>query len=395
MDFSIGSILQQSQNGDEVFLTDALLQNEIINDELAEMPKREYKKKLWDENKSHAVDVSNSFASSESVVQKKWAKRIKACAPSLEFGWVETDIEQFFLKLKRAEFCRVRFCPVCQWRRSLMWASRFFDAFPRIHEDYPTMRYLFLTLTVANVPVTELRSTVDFMGKAWKRLSERKVFPALGFVRSLEVTKEKDLYETIDVWDEKKKKFVKKKTKKLLRKARPDYCHPHFHILLAVPASYFGKNYLSKDDWAVMWQKALRSDYKPVCDIRIVKPRVEVLDADTLPAKAALDAIMAAVTETVKYSVKPADMVEDASWFHEVAKQLNKTRAVSLGGVFKKYFSVDDDDLVLESKNLDNYGGIHFGFRSDVKRYQRVKKLRFEPVTPVDFVPITLDDLPF
>ncbi|WP_170869787.1 protein rep, partial [Shigella sonnei] len=25
------------------------------------------------------------------------------------------------LRLREAHFCRVRHCPVCQWRRSLMW----------------------------------------------------------------------------------------------------------------------------------------------------------------------------------------------------------------------------------------------------------------------------------
>jgi plasmid rolling circle replication initiator protein Rep len=387
MDKSICSILQQTQNGEEVFLTDALLKNEIINDKSLGKPKREYKKKLWDENKSFAVRVSDFFTRSFDVVQQKWGARIKKCAEQLEFGWIETDLHQFFLRLKTAKFCRVRFCPVCQWRRSLMWASRFFDAFPRIHKDYPKMRYIFLTLTVANVPITELRSTVDIMGKAWKRLSERKAFPALGFVRSLEVTKEKDLFETIDVFDEKKKKFVKQlvKPKKLLRKARPDYCHPHFHILLAVPSSYFARDYLSKDDWAELWQKSLRADYKPVVDIRIVRPKKEklveglkVLDVEEFSEKQALDAIMAAVTETVKYSVKPADMVDDASWFLEVAKQLNNTRAVALGGIFKKYFSVDDDDLVLESKKSENQGGIYFGFRRDIKRYQRVHRAKIE-----------------
>lgn len=393
MDYSMNSILQQSKNGEEVFLTDALLKNEILNDVQSGKVKSDYKKKLWDENKSFAVQVSESFEQSGYASQNKLAVRIKACANSLEYGWVENDANQFFLKLKTAQFCRVRFCPVCQWRRALMWTSRFFDAFPRIHEDFPTMRYLFLTLTVANVPVTELRETVTSMVKAWKRLSERKSFPALGFVRSLEVTKEKDLFETVDVWSDSKKQFIKKPTKKIIRKARADYCHPHFHILLAVPASYFnGRNYKSKDDWALMWQKALRVDYKPVVDVRIVKPKD--LDVGESSEKAALDAIMSAVTETVKYSVKPSDMVDDASWFYEVAKQLHNTRAVGLGGVFKQYFSVDDGDMVLESKNLENWGGIHFGFRRDVKRYQRIKPKPIEPVSPVDSS-ITESDLPY
>lgn len=380
MDCSMSSILQSIEQNNEVFLTDALLQNEVINDECAGKLKTDYKKQLWDENKSYAVQVSNSLLSSKNETQKTWSRRIKRCANLLEYGWVEMDNYQFLLKLKTAKFCRVRFCPVCQWRRSLMWVSRFFDSFPRLHKDYPKMRYIFVTFTVANVPVAELRQTVAVMGTAWKRVVRYKSYPALGFVRSLEVTKEKDLYEYKTVFDEKTQKTVKKKTNKLIRKARPDYCHPHFHVLLAVESSYFsGQNYMSKDDWALMWQKALRADYKPVCDVRVVKPRKEskqAVNVEELPEKAALDAIMSAVTETVKYSVKPSDMVSDSSWFLEVADQLHKTRAVALGGVFKEYFSIDSEDLISEpnnsdSKNSENKGGLMFSFRQTLKRYQR------------------------
>jgi hypothetical protein len=148
---------------------------------------------------------------------------------------------------------------------------------------------------------------------------------------------------------------------------------------MAVPASYFARDYLSKDGWALMWKKALRADYKPVCDVRVVKPRKEskqVINVDYSPEKAALDAIMSAVTETVKYSVKPSDMISDSSWFLEVADQLHKTRAVALGGVFKHYFSIDNENLILEKNNSEsnlseNKGGLMFSFRQTLKRYQR------------------------
>jgi hypothetical protein len=68
-------------------------------------------------------------------------------------------------------------------------------------------------------------------------------------------------------------------------------------------------------------------------------------------------------------------MVSDSSWFLEIADQLHKTRAVALGGVFKKYFSVDNEDLIsepnLETKKSENKGGLMFSFRQTLKRYQR------------------------
>jgi hypothetical protein len=41
------------------------------------------------------------------------------------------------LKLKNAYFCRVRFCPVCQWRRSLRWQAKVYQALPQLRRDYP------------------------------------------------------------------------------------------------------------------------------------------------------------------------------------------------------------------------------------------------------------------
>ena len=245
-----------------------------------------------------------------------------------------------------------------------MWVSRFFDAFPRIYAAYPEMRYIMLTLTVRNCSISELRSTTNQMSKAWDRLTKRKSYPALGFVRSLEVTRGDD-----------------------------GSAHPHFHILLAVPASYFGHSYLSKDKWAALWQEAMRLDYKPVCDVRIVKPKAEeyeMVDGVVVSYSPPdpLKSLMSAITETIKYTTKPADMVKQASWLLTMVEQMRNVRAVALGGIFKEFLkeTETEQDLIEASetdveKVVTNEGGIHFGFRSDVKRYQR-----FHPKTePEDY----------
>jgi hypothetical protein len=270
----------------------------------------------------------------------------------------------------------------------MKWTARFFDILPRIYVDHPTMRYAFLTLTVKNCHVSELGATKKHMNQSLKRMIERKSFPALGYVCSFETTTEKDLYD--------------KKTRKLIRKARPDYCHPHFHILLALPSSYFGRNYMKKDDWAIMWQSVLKVDYKPVCDIRTVKSQeLENIHSDSVSVspdnrnEAAFNGMMAAIVETIKYTVKPSDMVQNAAWFLEVAKQLHGTRSVSVGGMFKDYLKVSavGDDLILDSEKI-NSGGYYFGWRNQVKRYQYIQPKTktddyFVPVpVPVPIVPI-------
>jgi plasmid rolling circle replication initiator protein Rep len=358
MEKSIDSILIPFANGKQPFLTDLLVDDE------SNKGKKAKKKTNFDDRKAYAVQVSEILATGN-VIQQKQAKRMLTCSELLQFGFL-MDSEGFAkppfkLKLKNAQFCRAPNCPVCQQRRSMKWTARLLDVLPLIQKDSPDMRYAMLTLTVQNCHVSELRETKKEMNAALKRMTERKSFPADGYIASFEVTPEKDLFD--------------KKTGKLIRKARPDYCHPHFHVLLALPSTYFnGRNYIKKDGWSEMWQSALKVDYKPVTDIRMVKPKeiVENSGDSENSSKNDLNGLMAAVVETVKYTVKPSDMVQNDDWFLEVANQLYKTRTISVGGIFKDYLKASDieRDLMLDSERTENSGGLMFGWRNDFKRYR-------------------------
>lgn len=343
--------------------------------------------KPWDIHRLQSEEVSEIFTLGMPHHQRQ-AQRMSECANNLEFGYVleSTGTGELKFKLKQTWFCRVRFCPICQWRRSLMWVGRFHCAFPRIFADHPEMRYLLLTLTVRNCPILELRSTVDGMNKAWDRMIKRKAWPALGFVRSLEITRGKD-----------------------------GSAHPHFHCLLALPPSYFGSKYLSTAKWADLWKDSLRVDYTPICDVRIIKPKKweklrktsalgvqEVIMDETRAAITSpeffnegggrsaydeehdairptkMEILFSAISEVIKYAVKPSDMVSDPLWLLELSDQLRNARAVALGGILRDYLSdKEPEDLVTENAegNKDNSGGIHFGWREDPQfaQYKRKK----------------------
>ncbi|WP_205583196.1 protein rep, partial [Pseudomonas aeruginosa] len=85
---------------------------------------------------------------------------------------------------------QVRHCPVCQWRRSLMWQARFYQSLPRIVADYPDARWMFLTLTVRNCAIGELGEMLNRMNAAFQRMKVRKEFrPVQGWIRTTEVTR--------------------------------------------------------------------------------------------------------------------------------------------------------------------------------------------------------------
>jgi plasmid rolling circle replication initiator protein Rep len=286
--------------------------------------------KPWDKHRGFADTVQSHYTGSKF---EKYGERISFCSQLLEFGLTPTDEDTLRFKLRSAKFCRVRHCPVCQWRRSLMWKAKAYQVLPKIVEKYPTHRWLFVTLTQKNVPITELRHTLTEMNKGFKRMVERKAFPAIGWLRSMEVTRGRD-----------------------------GNAHPHFHCLLLVPASYFGVGYMKQSEWVELWRESTRVDYNPIIDVQAVKKGVS-------PSSL--------VPELLKYCTKESDMVVDRAWFLELTEQLHKMRAIATGGVLKQYLrelEEEPEDLigVDEIEAGEDYGRLLFGWRSQQKKYKLV-----------------------
>lgn len=305
----------------------------------------------WDVHRGQSDDVGGIYAAAAEF--ERYAARMAQCAGFLRFGWATApDTGETALRLREAHFCRVRHCPVCQWRRALMWQARFYQSLPKIVEAHPKARWLFLTLTVRNCPITELGDTLIVMNAAWQRLKDRKEFGSvLGWVRTTEVT----------------------------RGRQDGSAHPHFHALLMVsPSMLAGVNYVKHARWVELWRECMRIDYEPVVDIRAVKPRE--LKSGQAPNDATAAALQGAVSETLKYSIKPSDMVADESWFLELTRQTHRKRFVAAGGALKDVLKVDEEtdaDLARLSKDTtaeDDGSRLAFNWRSGERRYRRAPR---------------------
>lgn len=209
-------------------------------------------------------------------------------------------------KLKSANFCRLRLCPMCQWRRSLKMFGQVQTITDKILERDKSTRFLFATFTVKNVDAENLETCINILNNKFLYLvSKNKTFaPAkklkqnlLGYLKAVEVT-----YNTKD------------KT-----------YHPHLHVIFAVKSTFFKnkQNYMTKKEWIELWQKALNVDYKPQTDIRAIK---------TNTGKA--------VAEVAKYPVKTAPILslnddEAVEVLKTLTLSLNKKRFISYGGIFK------------------------------------------------------------
>ena len=285
----------------------------------------------WDKHR-HSTDLVADLYRGEDGFDT-YAQRMDFCAQILDFKLVpDLDLGELLLKLSAAHFCRVPQCPVCQSRRSLMWKARALRVLPLVVKDYPKHRWLFLTLTQRNCSVSELRETILEMNKSFARLTKLKQWAIDGWIKSLEITRGKD-----------------------------GSAHPHFHCLLMVSSNYFRRNYLNYNDWAKLWQRAARLDYKPQVYIRAV-------DKDRDPT--------ILIPEILKYSVKESDLYESKEFLLGITEQLYKLRRIAVGGILRPYLKKlekEPKDLIgknEENENEVDEGHLYFEWKYQEKKYK-------------------------
>lgn len=214
-----------------------------------------------------------------------------------------------------------------------MWKAKAYKVLPKIVEAYPGYRWLFLTLTQKNCAISELKTTLQHMNRSFQRMSQRKLWPAEGWLRSTEVTR-----------------------------GRNGSAHPHFHCLLMVRPGYFGKNYIRQDEWVQLWRESMRLDYDPVLDCRAVKRGKQPMQL---------------VPELLKYCTKESDLVADREWFLELTRQMHKMKCITTGGILKEYLQeleAEPEDLIGESElpEGEDEAKLYFGWKYREKQYRMV-----------------------
>jgi len=292
------------------------------------------KDKPWDKHRRNADIISNYYRLGG---MDSHADRVAFCSQLLEFKVVPSKVlGQQKLKLASAKFCRVRHCPICQWRRSLRWKAKAYENLPKVVADYPNGRWIFLTLTMKNCQLTDLRDTLSHLNQSFRRLSQLKAFPGIGWVKSVEVTRGRD----------------------------GKSAHPHLHCLILLKDSYYKEDYLSKTDWIALWKQSLRVDYCPVLDVKAIR-------AESSP--------VGLIAEVLKYQCKESDLVASPEWFIEYVKQVHGTRAVGVGGVLREYFrelEEEPEDLIghnEESTEETEGPSIYFRWNRTIKKYVMVR----------------------
>ncbi len=250
--------------------------------------------------------------------------------------------------------CRDRQCIECQAIRSYVWQNKISEVNEKIKssikaEDYS---FLFLTFTIKNPLVSDLRKTLKLMNKAIYVMFKQKAYKDfLGGIRTTEITR---------------------------GKGKKDECHPHFHMLLVVHKSYFEGKKITKNQYgrflpdvedamSVDFGKYLSKyagefglvynpdDYKQT---RTGAPIVEVKQAVGEDRKTVIDLSNAVenggqifgyiLKYTVKGNGKADDIIfRDDDWFLEYDKQIRGVRLITPVGIYREKLAE------LEHKDFD------------------------------------------
>lgn len=217
--------------------------------------------------------------------------RLKECGNFIKFQSSE-DKTKFILA--GGNFCNNRFCPFCSWLKAKRTAFELLELI-KVVEYTEKLAFIFITLTVPNVPKESLREEIENFNISFNRLWKTKEFKAFnkGFIRKLEITYNEE---------------------------RNDY-HPHFHLVVAVNKSYFtSRDYMSKRRLLELWQRATRNP--------------NITQVDIKPCR--MDTIKQ-VMELATYSAKQGDLYSSKEVFDGFYEGLFRKKLLVYNGIFKEY----------------------------------------------------------
>lgn len=215
---------------------------------------------------------------------------------------------------KNAKFCKSRLCPICQWKKSLKKRAEMYKILPTIEKENKNLRFLFLTLTIKNCYMHNLKETINNLNSSLRKmLKDEKLRFIKGIIKSLEITQGKSEKGT---------------------------AHPHLHLLIAVSSSFFkGYNYLKYEDWRNLWKEYLKTDYDPQINIQAIKKNTDIIRE---------------LLKTSLYIEKDTLEKFDEEIFLEYSRQIDNTRTYELTGIFKDYrkkIKQENTNIVIDDEN--------------------------------------------
>jgi plasmid rolling circle replication initiator protein Rep len=270
-------------------------------------------------------------------------------------------------KLKSANFCRDRFCPHCQKRRSELlygqnirllkhWVDSSLEA-----NKKPS--FVLLTLTVPNCTGEQLDATITQMLFGYKNLLKYKELQfCRGTLRTLETT-----------YNEEKNEY-----------------HPHIHVMIGVYESYFtSRDYLPQERWLELWKRAVRRDDIEILDIRVIKSKKKKANPDKDMSlavdKGSIDLMRDLGTEA---ELKDEPRAQALAGVNEVSKYCTKPDNYLTWNFDSERYEVKDHVLEVLAKSIRGHRLI--GYTGEF--YQIRKEIKLEDVEEANLIKIGQED---
>lgn len=277
----------------------------------------------WRERKVKTVALAELY---DKAGYPDYAERARTCATWLQYN---VSLSNSSRRLSAVNFCQLRLCPMCTARRARKAAWKLSQVLDLVESEHGA-KFLFLTLTMKNVPGPELGKALEQLTKGWNRfLKQRQIEESVkGWYRAIEVKRSGKNY------------------------------HPHLHAILAVEPDYFSHEsrksgkYLNQLDLIERWKRALRVDYRPSVHIQTTK------------AKAGEGRVLAsgggkAALEAGKYAVKDVDYINPnlppklaVEILKDYTVALRRRRLTAFGGWMKDAARALNADNLEEDQDL-------------------------------------------
>lgn len=298
------------------------------------------------ENQLLKDSIDNTYGVKK-YTQETVLKYIKSWISSSQYGYMlrcgnfldfVSDVERNKHKLVFANFCKNRFCPICNFRNSMRNAMMLQTVLKAIKYDF-NYSFYFITLTVPNVSGERLNDEIGLLNDSVKKLFKRAEIKRIskGYIRKLEVT-----YNKHD------KSF-----------------NPHIHLIIAVNKSYSAsKLYLSKSKWLKLWRSV--TNKKGIDEIG----RDEISQISVQPLRNSEQDIF----EITKYAAKDFDLIYSQEVFDVFYNSFKGKNLLTFNSIFKtyvkKYKNDELDDFILKDKT-EYFWFVHSIFNFENKKYKR------------------------
>lgn len=197
--------------------------------------------------------------------------------------------------------CHLPFCPVCASVRTNTWVRYMSEIAPVLKENFPTYKFVFLTISHRNGLVVNLQDELNGMNAIWKNFRKRKQFKSVaGWVKIVEIQPQ-DSGTGL---------------------SNPEMVNLHYHILLLVPHN-FPCDIDMRNEWIKIWREIAMLDYNPNFHIEKIRNDIEKYNV---------------ANKVVVYSLKRTDLSRsNIEWSEAYILQSHGRQMITTGGILRAY----------------------------------------------------------